>query len=60
MLSQSYNIIIDSVISAPGHEREVVDGLNYTVKIYLFQIISTVQFPGTNLINTQMQIHFLI
>ena len=32
ILSQSYNIVIESGIIAPGHGIEVVDGLNATYK----------------------------
>ena len=32
MLLQSYNIIIERGVSAPGHDKEVVDGLNTTFK----------------------------
>ena len=34
-MSKAFNIIIDRGISAPGHGREVVDGLNTTDKSYL-------------------------
>ena len=35
VLSSSYVIIMDLAINAPGHENNVVDGLNATDKRYL-------------------------
>ena len=48
MLSQIFSVIIDPSVSAPGHGREVVDGLNITYIRFLFQLMSTVQLPGAN------------
>ena len=57
MLSQSYNTIIDCGINAPGHIIEVVDGINATDRIYLFQMMSNVELPGTNGFYTKMAMH---
>ena len=46
--SQCYSIIIDQGISAPGHGKEVVDGINNVYKRYIYQLISTVQLPVSN------------
>ena len=46
VLSQSHSIIIDLGISAPGHGKEVVDGLNAIEKLYMYQLMSNVQLPG--------------
>ena len=35
VLSSSYGIVTDCVINAPGHGKNVVDGLNETDKLYL-------------------------
>ena len=35
MLSYSYGIIMNRAINSPGHEDNVVDGLNATDKCYL-------------------------
>ena len=35
VLSQYYSVIIDQGISAPGHGKEVVDGINEIDKIYI-------------------------
>ena len=36
VMSQTYSIIIDQGISAPGHRKEVVDGLNAVDKRYIY------------------------
>ena len=46
VMSHFYSIIIDRGIIAPGHEKEVVDGLNDVDKRYIYQFMSTVQLPG--------------
>ena len=56
-MSQCYSIIIDRGISAPGHGKEVVDGLNAFHKRYIYQLISNVQLPGSNIFDSQMQMH---
>ena len=38
VMSQIYSIIIDRIISAPGHGKEVVDGLNAVDKRYIYQL----------------------
>ena len=39
VMSQTYSIIIDRGISAPGHGKEVVDGLNAVDKRYIYQLM---------------------
>ena len=36
-MSQCYSVTIDIGISAPGHGKEVVDGLNAINKCYIYQ-----------------------
>ena len=48
------SIIIDCIISAPGHGRELVDGINATNTSFLFQLLSTVQLPDAKIYDTQM------
>ena len=48
VMSQIYSIIIDIGISAPGHGKEVVDGLNAVGKRYIYQLMSKVQLPITS------------
>ena len=49
VLSQRQYIIFDWSISAPGHGKEVVDGLNAIDKLYMYQLMSTVQLPGSKI-----------
>ena len=57
MLSQAFYIIIDRGISAPGHGRELVDGLNAVDKRFFSQLMSTVQLPSAKGYDTQMVMH---
>ena len=52
-----YSIIIERVISAPGHGREVADGLNAVDKRCIYQLMSTVQLPGSKIFDSQMKMH---
>ena len=54
MLPQSYYIIIYRDVIAPGHGREVVDGLINTETWFLFQLMVTVQLEGSKGYDTQM------
>ena len=57
VFSQCYSIIINRGISAPGRGKEVVDGLNYIDKRYIYQLISNVQLPGSKIFETQILMH---
>ena len=57
VMSKCYSIIIDQDISAPGHGKEVVDGLNDFDKRYVYQLISTVQIPESIIFDSQIQMH---
>ena len=57
VMSQCYSIIIDRGISAPGHGKEVVDGLNAVDKRYIYQLMSNVQLPGSVRFDSQIKIH---
>ena len=46
VMLQCYSVIIDYGISAPGHGREVIYGLNDIDKRYIYQLMSNVQLPG--------------
>ena len=56
-MSQCYSVIIERGISAPGHDKEVVDGLNAVDKRYIYQLMSNVKLPGSNIFDSRMQIH---
>ena len=57
VMSQCYSIIIDRSISAPGHGKEVVYGLNAVDKHYIYQLISTVKLHGSIRFDSQIKIH---
>ena len=56
-MSQCYSIIIDLGIIAPGHGKEVVDGLNAVDKRYIYQLMSKVQLPGSVRFDSQIKMH---
>ena len=57
VISQTYSIIIYLGISAPGHGKEVVDGINAVDKHYIYQLMSKVQLPGSIRFDSQIKIH---
>ena len=57
VMSQTYFIIIGRGISAPGHGKEVVDGLNAADKRYIYQLISKVQLPGSVRFDSNIKMH---
>ena len=56
-MSKNYSIIIDRGISAPGHEKEVVDGLNSVDTRYIYQLMSKIQLPGSVIFDSQIKMH---
>ena len=56
-MSQTYSIIIDRDISAPGHEKEVADGINAVDKRYIYQLMSKVQLPGSVRFDSHIKMH---
>ena len=52
-----YSLIIDRGISAPGHGKEVIDGLNAVDKRYIYQLMSKVQIPESIRFDSQIKIH---
>ena len=48
VISQCYWVIISIIISAPGHGKEVVCGLNSIDKRYIYQLMSNGQLPELN------------
>ena len=57
LMSKTYSIIIDRGISAPGHRKEMVDGLNAVDKRYIYQLMSKVQLPGSIRFDSQIKFH---
>ena len=56
VLSQRHSIIFDRVIIAPGHGKEVVDVINAIDK-RMYQLMSTVQLPGSKIFEKQVLMH---
>ena len=56
-MSQCYSIKIDWSIGAPGHGKEVVDGINDVDKRYIYKFMSTVKLTGSNIFDSQIQMH---
>ena len=57
VMSQTYSIIIDRGISAPGHGKEVVDGINAVDKRYIYKLMYKVQLPGSVRFDSQIIIY---
>ena len=55
---QCHSIIIDRGISAPGHGKEVVDGINAIGKRYIYQLMSNVQLSGLKKFDSQIIMHY--
>ena len=56
-MSQCYSIIIDLGISAHGHGKEVIDGINDVDKRYIYQLMSNVQIPVSKIFDSRIQMH---
>ena len=56
-MSQCYSIIIYQGISAPGHGKEVVDGIIAVDKSYIYQLMPTVQLPRSVRIDSKIKMH---
>ena len=57
VLSQSHSIIFDRGISASVNGKEVVDGLNAIDKRYMYQLMYTVQLPGSKIFEKKIIVH---
>ena len=57
VMLQCYSIIFDRGISESGHGKEVVYGINTVDKRYIYQLMSTVQLPGSFIFDSQIQMH---
>ena len=55
--SQFHSIIIDWGISAPGHGKEVVDGMNAIENRVIYQLISNFQLPGSKTFDSKILMH---
>ena len=50
-------IIFDWGISAPGHDKEVVDGITAIDKRYMYKLISTVQLTVSKIFEKSILMH---
>ena len=57
VLSQCHSIVIYRGISAPGHGKEVVHGLNFIFNRYMYQLMSNVQLPGSKTFDSHILMH---
>ena len=57
VLSQRHSIICYRGISAPEHVKELFDCLNAIYKPYMYQLMSTVQFPWSKIFEEQILMH---
>ena len=55
--SQAFNIMIYFRISAPGHGREFVDGINDTDKRFILKLMAKVQLHGSQRFDAQMAMY---
>ena len=58
VLSQCHSIIIDQGISATGHGKEVVYGINTIDKRYIYQLMSNFQRTGSRIFYSHILMHF--
>ena len=56
-LSQRRSIIFDQGISELGNGKEVADGCNAIYKRYMYQLMSTVQLPGSKIFEKHILMH---
>ena len=56
-LAHALNIAIDRAIGAPGHGKDVVDGLNAVDKNYLKTLMSQIQVPGADNLHNAFAAH---
>ena len=49
--------MIDRVIIAPGHGKEMVGGINAIDKRYIYQSMSNVQLPGSKTFDSHIIMH---
>ena len=57
VLSQRDSIKFDQGISAPGHDKELVDGINSIYKHYMCQLMYTVQLPRSKTFDSHIIMH---
>ena len=54
MMAHLYTIVVSCGVVAPGHGREVVDGLKSNGKRFLLMLMTNLQLPSYKRHDTQM------
>ena len=57
VLSQRHSIIFYRGISAPGHGKEVAEGMHAIDKRYMYQLMSTIQLQGSKTFEKHILMH---
>ena len=57
VLSQRHSIIFDRGISAPRYVKEVFGGPYSIEKLFVYQLMSTIQLPGSKIFEKQIIMH---
>ena len=60
VLASTFDIVIDRAIGAPGHGKDLVDGLNATDKVYLRQMMCMIGTPEANDSAALMAAHSMV
>ena len=58
VMPQCYSVIIDRGISTPGHGKDLVDDLNSIENHDIYKLMSNVQLTGSNIIDSQIIMHY--
>ena len=57
VILQCYSVINYRGISAPGHVKEVFDGINAIEKCFMYQLMSYVQLQRSRTFDSQILMH---
>mmetsp|Transcript_48111 Transcript_48111/g.102792 ORF Transcript_48111/g.102792 Transcript_48111/m.102792 type:complete len:335 (-) Transcript_48111:136-1140(-) len=60
ILASTYGIVIDRAVGAPGHGKDIVDGLNATDKIFLRKAMCMIGTPEANDGEKRMAAHAML
>eukprot|EP00966_Prymnesium_polylepis_P017924 413578-Prymnesium_polylepis.1 len=60
ILASKYGIVIDRAIGAPGHGKDIVDGLNATDKVFLRKAMCMIGTPEANDSAKRMAAHSML
>ena len=60
LLAFSFNIVIDRAICAPGHEKDIVDGLNAVMKCFLQKQFCMIGTPEADNYEERIKAHSMV